>query len=91
MTHSLTLEIPDKTYRVLAEKASKNGKGIEEVAVERLSDDWPEDFSRKYPKYGDDPLDKLIGTSSSGIGDVGLNHDKYLGENLMREMRGENK
>ena len=49
MTHSLTLEIPDKTYRVLAEKASKNGKGIEEVAVERLSDDWPEDFSRKYP------------------------------------------
>ena len=82
MTHSLTLEIPDKTYRTLAEKAFKNGKEIEEIAVERLSDDWPEDFV--------DPLDRLIGAFSSGIGDVGLNHDKYIGENLMREMLGEN-
>ena len=78
MTHSLTLEIPDKTYRVLAEKAFKNGKGIEEVAVERLSDDWPEDFV--------DPLDKFIGSFSNGIPDLGINHDKYIGENLMCEM-----
>lgn len=82
MTHSLTLEIPEKIYRSLAEKASKNGKEIEEVAIEKLADEWPEDFV--------DPLDKFIGAFSSGIGDVGLKHDKYLGENLLREMRGEN-
>jgi hypothetical protein len=81
MTHSLTLEIPEKIYRTLAQKASKNGKEIEEVAVERLSVEWPEDIV--------DPLDKYIGAFSSGIGDVGLNHDKYIGENLLREMRGE--
>ena len=81
MTHSLTLEIPEKTYRTLVERASKNGREIEEVAVERLSDEWPEDIV--------DPLDKYIGAFSSGIGDVGQNHDKYIGENLLREMRGE--
>ncbi|HLA95699.1 MAG TPA: hypothetical protein VK612_08260 [Pyrinomonadaceae bacterium] len=36
MTHSLTLEIPEKIYRSLAEKASKNGKEIEEIALEKL-------------------------------------------------------
>lgn len=82
MTHSLTLEIPDKTYRVLAEKASKNGKGIEEVAVERLSDHWPEDFV--------DPLDKFIGAFSSGISDWGTRHDELLGEVYLKELRGEN-
>ena len=90
MTHSLTLEIPDKTYRVLAEKASRNGKGIEEVAVERLSDDWPEDFSRKYSKFGDDPLDKFIGAFSSGESDWGTRHDELLGEVYLKELRGEN-
>ena len=81
MTHSLTLEIPEKTYRILAERASKNGKQIEEIAVEKLAISSPEDIP--------DPLDKFIGAFSSGIGDVGLNHDKYIGENLLREMRGE--
>lgn len=36
MTHSLTLEIPETVYQSLAEKASENGKKIEEVAAEIL-------------------------------------------------------
>jgi hypothetical protein len=82
MTHSITLEIPEKTYRTLAEKASKNGKEIEEIAIEKLAVPSPEDIP--------DPLDKFIGAFSSGIPDLGLNHDKYIGEQLMREVRGEN-
>jgi hypothetical protein len=80
MTHSLTLEIPEKTYRTLAEKASKNGKGIEEIAVEKLSVPSPEDIP--------DPLDEFIGAFSSDIPDWGTNHDRYLGEALYRELRG---
>lgn len=82
MTHSLTLELPEVVYRTLAEKASKNGKEIEEIAIEKLAVPSPEDIP--------DPLDKYIGAFSSGLGDVGQNHDKYIGENLLREMRGEN-
>lgn len=82
MTHSLTLEIPEKIYQSLAEKASRNGKVIEEIAIEKLAVPSPEDIP--------DPLDKFIGYIHSGVPDLGLNHDKYIGEQLMREMRGEN-
>ena len=82
MTHSITLELPETIYKRLVEKPSKNGKQIEEIAIEKLSAPSPEDIP--------DPLDEFIGAFSSGIGDVGLNHDKYIGENLRREMRGEN-
>lgn len=81
MTHSLTLEIPEKTYRTLVERASKKGKQIEEIAVEKLAIPSPEDIP--------DPLDKYIGYISSGIPDLGINHDKYIGERLMRDFRGE--
>ena len=63
MTHSLTLEIPEKTYRSLVERASKNGKQIEEIAVEKLALPSPEDIP--------DPLDKFIGYINSGIPDLG--------------------
>lgn len=82
MTHTIKLEIPEKTYRTLVEKASKTGKEIEAVAVERLSEEWPEDIV--------DPLDKYVGAFSSGLGNVAQDHDKYIGENLLREMRKEN-
>jgi len=79
MTHSLTLEIPETTYRILTERASKKGKQIEEIAVEQLAIPSPEDIP--------DPLDKYIGAFSSGVPDLGLNHDKYIGEQLMRDLR----
>lgn len=82
MTHSLTLEIPENTYRALVEKAAKNGKEVEEIAIEKLAVPSPEDIP--------DPLDEFIGAVSSGIPDLGLNHDKYIGEQLMRETRGKN-
>jgi len=38
----------------------------------------------------DDPFEKFIGAFNSGVPDWADNHDKYLDENLMRELRGEN-
>lgn len=82
MTHSLTLEIPEKVYRSLAEKASKNGKEIEEVAIEKLADEWPADIV--------DPFEKFIGAFNSDIPDWGTRHDVLLGEVYLKELRGEN-
>lgn len=81
MTHSVTLQVPDRLYRTLVEKASKRGKEIEDLAIERLSDEWPEDVI--------DPFARFIGAFNSGIGDVGANHDKYIGEAIYREMHSE--
>lgn len=81
MTHSLVLEVPENIYQSLAEKASKNGKRIEEIALEKLAEDEPEQIN--------DPLDKFVGAFKSDVPDWADNHDKYLGENLMRELRGE--
>ena len=82
MIHSLTLEIPDSIYQSLAERASKDGKKIEEIALEKLAngDEPPVE----------DPFEKFIGAFNSGGMDWANRHDEYLGENLMRELRGEN-
>ncbi len=82
MTHSLLLEVPETVYQLLAEKASENGKKIEEIALEKLAKDEP--------KLIDDPLDEFVGAFRSDVPDWADKHDKYLGENLMRELRGEN-
>ena len=83
MTHSVTLEVPDQLYRTLVEKASKKGKEIEEVALDRLSDEWPDDVV--------DPFEKFIGSLTAETADIpdwADNHDKYIGEAIYREMRG---
>jgi len=38
----------------------------------------------------DDPFEKFIGSLHTDVPDWADNHDKYIGEQLMREMRGEN-
>lgn len=82
MTHSLTLEIPENIYQPLAEEAEAKGRKIEEIALAKLAKDEPE--------LMDDPFEKFIGSFRSDVPDWADNHDKYLGENLMRELRGEN-
>ena len=82
MTHSITLELPEQVYRKLAERASKNGKRVEDFAVDQLSNGDSEVIY--------DPFEKFIGSLHSDIPDWADNHDKYIGEQIMREMRGEN-
>ena len=82
MTHSILLEIPENIYQPLAAEAKAKNRKIEDVALERLANDEPNPVV--------DPLDKFIGAFRSNVPDWADNHDRYLGENLMREMRGEN-
>ena len=82
MTHSLLLEVPESIYQPIVEEAEAEGRKVEEIALERLA--------VKKPQQTADPLDEFVGAFRSDVPDWADNHDKYLGENLMREMRGEN-
>ena len=82
MTHSLLLEVPESIYQPIVEEARAEGRKVEEIALERLANGKP--------KKIDDSLDEFVGAFRSDVPDWADNHDKYLGENLMREMRGEN-
>ena len=82
MTHSLLLEVPESIYQPIVEEARAEGRKVEELALERLTNGKP--------KKIDDSLDEFVGAFRSDVPDWADNHDKYLGENLMREMRGEN-
>lgn len=82
MTHSMTVELPEVVYQSLSKEARAKGRKVEEILVERLAkDDVPQI---------DDPLDEFVGAFRSDVPDWAENHDKYIGESLMREMRGEN-
>ena len=82
MTHSLLLEVPESIYQPIVEEARAEGRKVEEIALERLANGKP--------KKIDDPLDEFVGAFRSDVPDWADNHDKYLSENLMCEMRGEN-
>ena len=83
MTHSLLLEVPESIYQPIVEEARAEGRKTEEIALERLAN--------CKPKKIDDSLDEFVGAFRSDFPDWADNHDKYLGENLTRETRGENK
>lgn len=81
MTHSLTLELPDSIYRSLTERASAEGRPVEEIALEKLTNGGPDE-------HLEDALDKFVGAFRSDISDWADDHDKYLGDSLYRELRG---
>jgi hypothetical protein len=81
MTHSLLLEVPENIYQPLAEEAAAKGRRVEEIALEKLANEAPKPI--------DDPFEKFIGAFDGKGMDWANRHDEYLGENLIREMRGE--
>lgn len=82
MTHSIVLEVPESIYQPIAEEARAEGRKVEEIALERLA------VKKTNPTA--DPLDEFVGAFRSDVSDWADNHDKYIGENLVGEMRGEN-
>ena len=81
MGQTLILEIPDDVYKVLADIASQEGKTPEEMSAQ-----W---VATTVERIQNDPVERFIGAFSSDIPDWADRHDEYLGEALMKEMRGE--
>ncbi len=82
MTRSMTIELPKAGYQSLSEETKAKGRKVEEILVEKLVKDAPVQTR--------DPFEKFIGAFDSKGMDWARRHDEYLGENLMRELRGKN-
>ena len=82
MTHSLLLEVPESIYQPIVEEAEAEGRKVEEIALERLANGKP--------KKIDDPFEKFIGSFDSKGMDWADNHDKYLGEELAKDLKVRN-
>lgn len=78
MTHSLVLEVPDSIYLKIVKEAESKKRKVEEIALERLANDEPREI--------EDPLDKFVGAFRSDVPDWADNHDKYLGEELAKDL-----
>ena len=81
MSQTLQLEISDETYRVLAERARREGKTPAELSAEIVN--------RNIENWQDDPLEKFIGKVESDMTIWADRHDELLGDQLARELRGE--
>ena len=82
MSQTLQLEIPDETYRALAERAGREGKTPAELSAEIVQ--------RNLESWRDDPLEEFIGkfNSSPEYRDWADRHDEYIGAGLMKELSG---
>ena len=79
MTHTLTLHIPDEIYMPLLQQAQQAGKTPEEAVLA-----W---VTSTVERLTDDPLLQLAGSFASSVTDVSDQHDAYIGQSLMQELR----
>lgn len=79
MEHTLVLELPEDIYEPLANTAKQTGQTPEELAVEWLA--------TAVQNATDDPVENFIGAFSSNIPDWTDQHDKYIGQSLMEQIR----
>lgn len=79
MNHILNLELPEDIYKPLIKNAKRKGRSPEETAIEYLKS--------ILVKFENDPIEKFIGAFHSDIPDWTDQHDNYLGQTLMEEMK----
>lgn len=82
MSQTLQLDIPDETYRTLAERAEREGKTPAELSAEIVK--------RDIESWRDDPLEEFIGKfhSAPEYRNWADRHDEYIGAELMKELSG---
>lgn len=80
MGHTLILDVPEDVYEPLAKTAKQRGSTPEELAVEWLM--------TAIHHAMNDPVENFIGAFSSSVPDWADQHDAYLGQAVMDQMRG---
>ncbi len=81
MSYTLTLEVPEDIYEFLIKTARLIGQTPEEAALQWLAS--------AIKGFADDPVVQFIGGLDSGGLDWADQHDYYIGQSLMEEMRGD--
>ena len=79
MTHHVTLELSDEIYQPLLETAQLRGQPLETVAQDCLA-------RTLLDKHW--PLLRWCGAFESNVPDLATEHDKYLGQALAEELKG---
>ncbi|MBI3914910.1 MAG: hypothetical protein HY327_12085 [Chloroflexi bacterium] len=83
MLRTITLQIPEATFTAIEKQAETAGKQPTELAGELLAQ------AVNHSKVEPDPLDALIGSIDSPVTDVAERHDYYIGQAVLKELRGE--
>jgi hypothetical protein len=78
MDHKLILTIPENIYEPLSETARQSGQTPEELAIQWLA--------TAVQKVVDDPVEEFIGAFRSAIPNWPDEHDKVIGQGLMRKL-----
>jgi hypothetical protein len=79
MNHILNLELPEDIYQPLIKIAEQKGGSPDELAIECLKS--------VLLKITDDTIEKFIEAFHSNIPDWADQHDKYLGQTQMDDMK----
>lgn len=79
--HPLHLEVPERVYRWLAERAKASGESLEAFAAR-----WLTSTVEEAPE---DPLEPFIGAFESSAPDWADAHDRHFGESLRRKTEPE--
>ncbi|MCL4418411.1 MAG: ribbon-helix-helix domain-containing protein [Actinobacteria bacterium] len=74
----LNIYFDDNQYENLREKAYKNKTTMSEIIREAVDEYLKAKDKKNIRRIEDDPIFEIIGMFDSGIGDLGINHDKYL-------------
>ena len=81
MVHTLILEVPEELYEPLVKTAVQSKQKPEELVIHWLK--------TAFRHSEEDPVEKFIGAFTSNVSDWADQHDKYIGQALMEEMRGQ--
>jgi hypothetical protein len=74
MDHTMTLNVPERVYQNLIQRAHEAGQKPESLAVQLLATATQSGVN--------DPVETFIGAFSSQASDWADQHDAYLGKNL---------
>jgi len=79
MGKMLNIEVSDENYQALSKLAKQYHTSISGVFEKFMEGILPKGETED-TDYKNDPLYKMDGTFNSGLGDISVNHDKYLYE-----------
>lgn len=79
MSRSLTLQIDDRLYEALSERARRQGRSAEDVGAAWLA--------AVIERALGDPVMRLAGSLDSGTPDLATHHDDYLAGHSEDELR----
>jgi len=83
MNQTLVIEIPEQLQQQLLAKANTLNVSLETLVLQSLTELATTDKTEEF-----DPILPLLGTLKTEVNDIAENHDKYIGEALLKEIEG---